>query len=353
MNKTKNKLNTIQELVIRKKIIFVLILIVFVLFVALFSPKISINQKSSGKEEALQLMSPKISSLPNYKSERTNWKSMLDKESDPKVVYSRFVNENRKRKPDMQHAWSHFFGDLLYEKFGDKAISVCDSSFAFGCFHGVAIRSILENGIKEITLLDRACATTDNPVDTIPCKHGIGHGLMEYFDHKISKLTDALNLCTTQYKETGTERFLGCYSGVFMEFNNVKSISIPKSEKDLYSPCTIVPEQYQDICYHRNTEWWGNIYKNDYEKLGNLCIKISDEKNRRACFVGIGHLVLPAGNLKPNQIVELCRTVKDREGQSTCILAAADLFFMQTKSIEQTNIICQGLRNGEKNKCFR
>ena len=112
-----------------------------------------------------------------YKAEREKWTKLLQ-EKVAQDVYGQFIKENNKRPFITQHPWAHFFGQLLYESIGDNAIAICDRSFAFGCFHGVAIKTIQTKGIGEVKTLDKACVNTKDPIMTIPCRHGIGHGLV-------------------------------------------------------------------------------------------------------------------------------------------------------------------------------
>ena len=54
------------------------------------------------------------------------------------------------RTPPIAHALAHLFGHLIYEQLGDAGISVCDSSFGYGCFHQFTTDAALHGGKPEI-----------------------------------------------------------------------------------------------------------------------------------------------------------------------------------------------------------
>src|SRR5688572_19501796 len=163
--------------------------------------------------------------------------------------------------PSKQHRVAHIFGELLYKKEGLQGIVVCDSNFAFGCYHSFFGSAIAQNGESIVKELDLACVEAHGPMG-LGCPHGIGHGLGEYFGS--AQVDKQLNICATL---TWKGRYMGCQSGVFMEYNTpvmsdekiIAPVVRPFNATSPYGICLTVPAQFQPACFLELGAWWEQV----------------------------------------------------------------------------------------------
>ncbi len=204
-------------------------------------------------------------------------------------VYAEFKKRNETAPLGRQHFGAHVIGSLIAQKEGVKGITICDSSFGFGCFHGLFGYLIAEGGVPLIKSLDAQCVEAFGVLGT-GCQHGIGHGILEYTGY--TKLNDALALCS---HTTETVPLLGCSSGVFMEYNapltgNADALVPSTRQFDAahpYAPCTDVAEKYQASCYFELGGWLHEVFAKEYTKIGAVCAGLK-EVHRTDCFLGVG-----------------------------------------------------------------
>ena len=93
---------------------------------------------------------------------------------------------------------------------GGEAFKVLNSECMSGYTHGVTEAFFREHGTENITdNLQVICNNETNNFVAHQCYHGIGHGLMAFYDYDMPQ---ALKGC----EDLPTHRE-SCYSGVFME----------------------------------------------------------------------------------------------------------------------------------------
>jgi len=85
---------------------------------------------SQGKEQGKQ-----ISFTDKNRIESQEYWSAKIKKSGPEKVYKEFLEINKDNDESIQHGNAHTFGGVLYEEIGKEGLSICDSSFSFGCYH--------------------------------------------------------------------------------------------------------------------------------------------------------------------------------------------------------------------------
>ena len=219
---------------------------------------------------------------------RAYWEQQIQRHG-AKDAYAEFKERTEKAPLARQHFAAHVMGDVLAEKLGTEGITVCDTSFAFGCFHGLFSAIIAKEGTAVIKELDAACVKAYGVMGT-GCTHGIGHGILEYVGYE--NVAKALELCglTTQKVP-----LLGCTSGVFMEYNqplggdpqNLVPGTRPFDPTHPYMPCTHVPQQFQASCYFELGGWLRTSISDDAAKRSGVCAGLSGEPRSR-CYMGIG-----------------------------------------------------------------
>lgn len=257
---------------------------------------------------------------------------------------------------DVQHTIAHVFGEMLYEKMGIEGVSVCDGSFAFGCYHSFFGKAISEKGMAVVRDLDQACIRKNGPLGT-GCQHGIGHGLLEYTGP--GGLVKALNGCalTTQVKE-----LFGCTSGIFMEYNLPALVSGVSSSMQLrefdavkpYDPCnTLIPNRFRKSCYYELAQWWDKVFHGDYKKIGMLCAGVDSTQYREVCFIGLGNMAAPSKQYNVAQTIEICKQMPDQESETLCRAGASWSFFAAPEKRALAATVCEGIEPQRQNYCIK
>lgn len=249
------------------------------------------------------------------------------------------------------HTQAHVFGEALYEIEGFRGVHVCDSAFAFGCYHSFFGIAIHEQGVGALSLFDEVCRSTYGKAYE-PCQHGIGHGVLAYTGY--DALESALELCEiVSSNPTG-----GCSSGVFMEYNFRTMGAVEGGDvmrdvgEDIYAPCNSLSEEYQQSCYLEQVQWWEELFDFDYEKLGGLCNALPvGSLNFEACFHGIGNYLAAYAGLDPVHITSLCALMPDRDTVALCHEGASWLVRGDGSGIDEARRVCEKLPQPEEAFC--
>lgn len=272
------------------------------------------------------------------------WSEVIEKRG-PASAYKEFVKAYQNTPFGTQHEMAHIFGELLYDFMGVDGITVCDASFAFGCYHGFFTVAIASEGSSAISFFDKACEEADSAPSA--CRHGIGHGIMEYLGPQ--KLDQALSLCK---ETTWSSPIGGCLSGVFMEYNvpllkdesgEYTVVARPIDSQNPYGPCMSVTEDSKQSCYHELPHWWMVVYDKNYEKIGKLCESVENTTFRSNCFVGVGNIVAPTTDYTVEETVSTCKKMPSQEGSALCRLSAARSFLWNPKGERSAHDVCAGV----------
>lgn len=206
------------------------------------------------------------------------------------AAYAEFKQRTAQLSLGRQHFAAHVIGAVIGEALGANGVKVCDSSFGFGCYHGLFSQVISTGGASLVRNLDAACVSAYGPLGT-GCQHGIGHGILEYVGY--SHVGDALALCK---ETTQLVPLLGCTSGVFMEYFyplTGPATALAPSTRALdpahpYAPCTDVPVENRSSCYYELGSWLRTSQGNA-EAAGKWCAGLSGA-DRTDCYLGVGTL---------------------------------------------------------------
>jgi len=292
------------------------------------------------------------------------WDSPLEKHFSTLIdnfgaekAYTTFKQETAKTEINIQHTAAHTFGTVLYKKIGVKGVTVCDSTFAFGCYHSFFAQAIADKGIDSITALDKEC-TKKYSVKGLGCVHGIGHGIIYYLGK--NHLDEALSQCT---RLSWKGPVGGCTSGVFMEFNlntmnNPSGNSTglrPFTETKKHSPCTEVAEQFRRACYFEMPQWWVMTLggKTDaFKKAGTFCHEITDDYERNTCFMGLGNVAGPMTRFNASLARTYCGTIEASEEKMYCQAGASWSFRIEEKFRDLSPSLCADLAEDSKQKCL-
>lgn len=278
---------------------------------------------------------------------------------DSQSVYDAFKEQYKSEHYGIQHSMAHIVGEMIFKKEGINGLSVCDSTFAFGCYHSFFSQALAEHGPNVIADLDAICIKKFGILGT-GCQHGIGHGLVEYFGHDLEGLNDSLKEC----RRTNQPRPLaGCSSGVFMEFNlpivldddNTKSEPRSFNPRNPYYPCDEVSTDYQDSCFYEIPQWWNNISSmhDKFEILGSLCEDIKSKDHRTSCFLGTGHVIGPSTDYSIELSQKNCLSMPSQEGKINCLSGASWSFDANPDFRSKAPDVCSILKEEDKYRCIK
>jgi hypothetical protein len=288
-------------------------------------------------------------------SEKQRWSGEIDR-IGAQAAYEEFKSAYQDKSFGTQHTVAHIFGQLLYEKMGLQGLTICDATFAFGCFHSFFSRAFSEKGLGIVLQANEACIEKYSAGGT-GCLHGIGHGIIDYLGH--DKLVESLAVCT---KTTQVNPLFGCTSGVFMEYNVPVIIDSERSYtkfRDLnsanpYEPCnTIVPGQFRESCYYEMGQWWDKVYFGDYQKIGQLCAGIDNSTWQRSCFLGVGNVAAPSSQYEVGATISKCQQMPTEEGRLICRTGASWSFMGYPPKKSLSASICAGLDQESSKKCLQ
>lgn len=286
----------------------------------------------------------------NVLNNRAYWSRQIAANSAE--AYAMFKEKNAEAPIGLQHSATHLFGELLFTHEGVAGISVCDATFAFGCYHGFFTRAIAEEGIALVPELDSACLEAYGPLGT-GCQHGIGHGIMEYFGY--ADINTALAVCE---KTTQVLPLAGCSSGVFMEYHipavaSGEGFTIepkPVDPANPYLPCGTVSDQYRDSCYFELGSWWRAALGSTHEQMGAWCSALPS-RDRKRCFLGLGAAVVPTEDFEVDRILERCRVAATGENYTLCIAGASWSFNADPAFRHLAPALCDTLDASERALC--
>lgn len=271
-------------------------------------------------------------------------------------AYAQFLASVGTNEFSASHSTAHLFGETLYEVMGVDGISVCDTSLNFGCYHGFFTGAVRTEGLPVVGRLDSACGALGEG-GAYPCRHGIGHGILEYLGH--TKIAEALVACdaTTQPTPIG-----GCTSGVFMEYNiplvenaegvfSVSARTLSDSTRP-YEPCSSLPERFGLACYHELPQWWLEVFDEDIMRIGQLCANAPTVENQTSCFAGVGNIAWMTVGGGEDNVVAFCNRMPSTEAQQTCIIHAGWSLPSSIKATGAQERLCNHLPEPERTECL-
>ncbi len=273
-------------------------------------------------------------------------------ENDATLSYQKFVENNKKAPIGVQHIRAHVIGEVLFETEGITGISICDSNFGFGCFHGLFTVGFASEGRSFVKEADTECVERYGVLGT-GCQHGIGHGIVEYVGR--DRLGEALALCEETSQPTP---LLGCTSGVFMESNtpftvfpNVEQLEpYPYSEEKPYAACESVSEKYKTSCYYELGGWWEVVLQGDKNKMGELCSNIQNKKFRDSCALGLGNIIGPTSGYSVEKSSALCANTPENV-TTLCFAGVAWSLFSNPIYSTDAEKVCESLSEKEAQIC--
>lgn len=267
-------------------------------------------------------------------------------------AYETFLRTYESASFEIRHRAAHLFGESVYEVEGFSGITTCDTSFNFGCYHGFFTAAVSEEGLAIVPTLAQVCGST-NTQNTTACKHGIGHGIIEYVGH--DALLEALTVCGITAQ---SNPLAGCTGGVFMEYNVPLRTRSDGSfftdarplieEEGPYAPCLTLPSKaWVASCLHELPQWWNQVYDGDFTTMGTLCDALPSYEARHVCIAGIGKLVPSSAQYRMDRAEAFCRQLP-LSWHDACLMNAAWSLASDEERAADAHALC-ALATAEKN----
>jgi len=294
-----------------------------------------------------------LSQLSGKEEQEKYWENRI-KGAGGKQAYGEFKQAYLSDYPNNIHYIAHIFGTALYKTEGTKGMTHCDSNFAYGCYHGFILKALSESGDSIVSKLNQTCIENIRRDET-GCRHGIGHGLLEYFGH--NNLEKALKLCASIQNVTP----LGCTQGVFMGYNRPMSDNENKflevrsldQESEIYKPCEDLPDEFQISCYYEQSQWWTKLFSQNYSKVGNLCESLKKSRTQIACYLGVGVIAGQTTGFNVEKTIENCTKMPNMLSNIYCRSGAGWVFKANPNYKKQAALLCEGLKETDEEFCIK
>ncbi len=328
---------------------FVIVFLIAIIFYLSYSLLVSKNEKSK------QLNRQKTNIIAmNFIKEKDVLKNKFEKEGGRKTI--EFFNNQYIGVPDeVKHILEHYLGEELYLKEGAEGIKLCPDTLFSGCFHGFFAKAMSVEGEEFVKKAESVCGLRKDFFQASGCIHGIGHGFLTFKGY--DNLNEALKSCDrVSYSiPFGNEM---CYTGVFMEYNLVtvydkdgeKLMPRPFRKDKAFEPCINVFSSYQSACYLQLPQWWSEVLKSDYAKMGSLCEMVNLKDNRESCFRSIGMVVVRETSKDIDKINAYCKKMPVHEAVIFCLEEASKL--MSVLKGANPMAPCRFLKSNEADKCI-
>lgn len=249
------------------------------------------------------------------------------------------------------HEFAHIIGNESYWKSGLEGIKICDTTFAFGCFHGVTEAMLLKEGVQEVKAIEIGCLELFPPnlsEDYTGCIHGTGHGIYTWEGGDYRQALLDCDIISESYRQY-------CYDGVFMENASLVGSRV-FDEKNPWKFCTDLDERYHHNCARYQSQIFFSELNgaNSFSLVGKNCALGPSVLLRETCFQSLGFHVAQSSLGKLEDIFKNCKRMPSTEGREMCIVGAAqeNIFQEYVGFEDSSNKLCLSLAESGQSKCF-
>lgn len=249
------------------------------------------------------------------------------------------------------HEFSHIIGNTLYRKFGLNGIKTCDTSFAFGCMHGVTEAMLLKEGVEKIKSIEEQCIFFFPPNETqdyTGCIHGMGHGLYSFQGGDLKEALADCDIISEPYRQY-------CYDGVFME-NSFTPEGRMFDNKNPWKFCSDLNERYHRNCARYQSQVFlgalGGL--SQIETVGKNCSLGPSTLTQETCYESLGYYTAQTHLGKVSDIWKSCEGMPNKKGVEICVTGAAKetIFQKYTDWENGANELCKKLGEPGKGECL-
>jgi hypothetical protein len=243
------------------------------------------------------------------------------------------------------HHYVHELGAFSYSHYGDadKAFHRCDKRLDSGCYHGVVLGYLRDR--DEFRPKDLAAFCNGGVIDAtepeslrFQCLHGLGHGLMAFFDRDLRR---SLRSCDILPRELDRG---SCQGGAFME----DAMSGAGRREALNDRCSGVAEKHKASCY---------VYAPRSRELLREPRAAFEECDRApgpyvgACYQGVGGAIGVLTGWDPREAHELC-VVGSRPHRSQCFEGMVAGLLGRRQRTDEAFALCAEAPADVKGPCF-
>lgn len=282
------------------------------------------------------------------------------KQNSVKYAMEKLIAESGSGSAFDCHQAAHTIGRVGYKAEGSKIFQSCDYSCHSGCYHGAMESFLQDKGTSDLASeIKSICDNFDISFGTFQCLHGIGHGLLAYFDYD---LPAAIKECK-KLKDNFSVN--SCFGGLFME-NILTGQGFGVKEKsdhntkwvnktDSHYPCNAIDQNFdvQFQCYQMQTSWMLTILNYDFDEVAKECLRAPKELIS-VCFKSYGRDASGNSLRDPVKIKELCDKILRGDYRNQCAIGAVNVIidFWGPKLKSQATDLCRVLNEPEKGNCY-
>ncbi len=271
-----------------------------------------------------------------YATSELSFYENLAKEQNPKVAMEHLKTE-LKNNPDLAnscHGITHEIGHIAFEEYGfKKALSQFEDDLCgSGYMHGVTEEYISQSD-KPLADMLTAC-----PKGYGACFHGIGHGLLLYYENDLPKATAGCD----QFKEIKEQ--VQCSEGVFMQNYNTDT-KLHKNDyldpQNTLFPCLEQPEIHKSACYFYSPRYFVSLHPNAYKEAIKACLN-AEKEFIPTCIRGVGSVTMKQNIEDIDLNKEVCKYAPS-EYQNHCIAGATGYYVIHAGSLAEAEKLCPRL----------
>jgi hypothetical protein len=250
------------------------------------------------------------------------------------------------------HLLAHHVGELLYKAYGFKGLALCDTTFAFGCYHGIMEVAFDKNHPESynanVLSAQEGCKVVGDITSPSywSCIHGMGHGIATFRDYDIQK---SLSDCDLLDQKVRTY----CDDGVFMEFSLSALPNFYKQDNPIY-PCDTITKDYQVVaCARSQAQVMRFRFKMTTGEIAKACLDTKDKTIVYHCIDSIGYFVGQTTQGDASKVTADCEEIADEAAAAQCKAAAAGEVVFQNYAGWQTSTkaICNSMSGTYKDLC--
>lgn len=250
------------------------------------------------------------------------------------------------------HDFAHIIGIVAHDSNGIKGLSVCDTAYNYGCYHGFIEAFIAKNGVKKVAVIEEGCIALGT-VHAPSCLHGIGHGVMVDASYKLDPALENCSILKT------TSRIY-CWDGVFMERIVGSMLTTDKrqvlTEATLGEPCNSVKTGYREQCWRNQVSAWFQFFGENTKKVGLQCSLIEREY-QKTCFESLGLLVTITVGENAPALISSCQVLANPPtgGQVSddCLIGAIKELLFEGKNPTIAQTLCNSVSSQNRPYCLQ
>lgn len=277
----------------------------------------------------------------------------MDLEPDyPKIVEEQnpqaalaVLTEQLKLHPELEntcHSITHEIGHAAYEKYGfQKALTAFEDDLCgSGYMHGVT-EEYIEQSQDPLHDILTAC-----PPSYGACFHGIGHGLLLYYENEIPQALAGCDLFDS------VQQKVQCSEGVFMQSYNTDTTVHPNAylnPEDTLFPCDQQTDLYKSACYFYSPRYFIKLHPRAYLEDIQVCLQAETDYIGQ-CIRGVGSVTMKQNIDDVSFVESVCLSAPD-DYQAACYGGMTSYFVIHSGSLAEAGELCPQLDGDFEGTC--